>query len=293
MSESSLSSAPNSLLNSPPPPSELDLPPLPPTPFVQPEGLESFLSQPTIRNRNHKPPKLPESTSELFSAGLLSRTILDTNPPTFQVRCKQPGCNYAPKPQLLSFRQTSNYWTHYLYSHPVIASLYKSGTNSEASSSKAYSHTSDIARLFIPRISKPITNTNTTTNNHTYRALLLDFVVSNNLSLRIVDSLSMKRLINFCNPSIDTISTTTLTRDLDKTFLTAQNTLKVELQDHVKGGGRISITTDAWSARNYKEFIAITGHWIDKSWKQRSQLLDIIYLEVSSIVLILKLFTNI
>jgi hypothetical protein len=176
-------------LNSLLPPSELDLPPFLPTPFVQPEGLESFLSQPTICNRNYKPPKLPESTSELFSASLLSCTILDTNLSTFQVRYKQPGYNYIPKPQLLFFRQISNYWIYYLYSYPVIASLYKSGTNSEVLSSKASSYTSNIARLFIPRISKPITNTDTAVNNYIYRALFLDFVVSNNLLLYIVDLL--------------------------------------------------------------------------------------------------------
>src|SRR5271167_4325797 len=95
---------------SPPPQSEPSLPPLPPTPFVQPPGLQSFLSRP-----NRKKPQLPESASDLFTAGLCSRTLLDTNPPTIQVRCLQPGCTYAPKPQPVSFKQTSNYWTHYAY----------------------------------------------------------------------------------------------------------------------------------------------------------------------------------
>ena len=112
-----------------------------------------------------------------------------------------------------------------------------------------------------------------------FRALLLDFVVSNNLALRIVDSQSHCRLIQHCNASVISISKQTLIRDLDKTFLSAQNTLKVELQEHVKVGGRISITTDAWTATNSKEFIAVTGHWINKDWKQRSQLLDIVYLK--------------
>jgi hypothetical protein len=81
-----------------------------------------------------------------------------------------------------------------------------------------------------------------------------------------------------------TISTSTLNWDLDQTFIVAQNALKAELQEHIKGGGRISITTDGWSAWNYKDFIAVTGHWINKDWKQRSQLLDIVPLEVSYIV---------
>jgi hypothetical protein len=96
-----------------------------------------------------------------------------------------------------------------------------------------------------------------------------------------VDSQSHRRLIQHCNISILTISTSTLNRDLDKTFLVAQNALKSEIQEHVKGGGRISITIDAWSATNFKEFIAVTGHWINKDWKQKSQLLDIVYVVVS------------
>jgi hypothetical protein len=72
-----------------------------------------------------------------------------------------------------------------------------------------------------------------------------------------------------------------LNQDLEQTFIVAQNTLKAELQEHIKGGGRILVITDGWTAWNYKEFIAVTGHWINKDWKQRSQLLDIVHLEVS------------
>ena len=102
MSDSSLSSAPNSPL----PPSEPSLPALPPTPFVQPTGLQSFLALPV---RSCKTPQMPESTSELFTTGLCSCTLLDTDPPTIQIRCLQLGCSYTPKPQLVSFKQTKNY----------------------------------------------------------------------------------------------------------------------------------------------------------------------------------------
>jgi hypothetical protein len=70
-----------------------------------------------------------------------------------------------------------------------------------------------------------------------YQALLLDFVVSNNLALRVVDSLSHRRLIQHCNALVISISKQTLVQDLDKTFLSAQNTLKVKLQTHVKLSG--------------------------------------------------------
>ena len=74
-------------------------------------------------------------------------------------------------------------------------------------------------------------------------------------------------------------NTSTLNRDLDQTFLLAQNTLKTKMCEHVKAGGRVSITTDAWSAWNYKEFIVVTGHWISKDWQQRSQLFNIVHLK--------------
>ncbi|KFY91815.1 hypothetical protein V500_04456, partial [Pseudogymnoascus sp. VKM F-4518 (FW-2643)] len=44
-------------------------------------------------------------------------------------------------------------------------------------------------------------------------------------------------------------------------------------------GGRISITTDAWSARNYIDYAAITAHWINDKWQQKSKVLDVIHLQ--------------
>ena len=92
MSQSSLSSLP----------SGLSLPILPPAPFVQPSGLH------TLQYRKKKP-ELPSIDSTLFSSNLFSRTLLDTIPPTVQLNCLQLGCIYAPKPQLVSHKQTSNY----------------------------------------------------------------------------------------------------------------------------------------------------------------------------------------
>jgi hypothetical protein len=264
MSDSSLS---------PPPASELGLPVMPQTPFVPPLGMH-----PPLGLRRNARPHLPKSDSILFTAGLYSRTLLETTPATVQFRCLQPQCTYTPKPQLLDYSITSNYWTHLKHSHPKVFALYKGSALDQGSQSS--SHASNVVALFTPRLSKSFTPA-TEAFQTKYRALLLDFVVSNNLALRIADSPAYRRLIQHCNASVITISTSTLNRDLDKTFLSAQNTLKEELHKHVQAGGRISITTDAWTASNSKEFIAVTGHWINSDWKQRSQLLDVVYLVVS------------
>ena len=55
--------------------------------------------------------------------------------------------------------------------------------------------------------------------------------------------------------------------------------MQIELHAHIINGGRISITTDAWSARNYTEYAAVTGHWINEKWQQRSALLDVVHLQ--------------
>jgi hypothetical protein len=126
----------------PPPMSELSLPALPPMPFIQPPGLQ------TLRYPKKKP-ELPEADSVLFTAGLFSRTLLDTSPATVQLNCLQPGCSYAPKPQPLSYKQTSNYWTHYYHTHLEISARYNL-KHKGIPSSQASSHASDVAMLFMP-----------------------------------------------------------------------------------------------------------------------------------------------
>jgi hypothetical protein len=55
--------------------------------------------------------------------------------------------------------------------------------------------------------------------------------------------------------------------------------LQIELQAHVAKGGRLSLTTDSWSAMNGAEHAAITGHWINEEWVHRHCVLDIIHLK--------------
>jgi hypothetical protein len=202
MSDSSLSEAP---------PSELSLPVLPPTPFVPPQGLQLRCIPLS------KTPELSKSDSILFSASLFSRTVLDTTPITIQLCCLQLLCKYTPKPQPLNFTITSNYWTHYKHSHPEIFALYNLKSAKESSSQAS---SSSASTFFMPQLSKPNT-TPTEVFQAKYRALLLNFVVSNNLTLQVVDSQLHCRLIQDCNASILTISTLTLNRDLKKTFLAA------------------------------------------------------------------------
>jgi len=75
------------------------------------------------------------------------------------------------------------------------------------------------------------------------------------------------------------ISRRSLGRDLAQVFNNARESLKIKLQHHIQDGSRLSITTDTWSARNYREFTTVTGHWIDKNWIHQSTVLDLMELK--------------
>jgi hypothetical protein len=61
-------------------------------------------------------------------------------------------------------------------------------------------------------------------------------------------------------------------------FNAGRELLILKLAKHIEFGGRICVTTDTWTARNYKSFTAVTGHWINSDWAHNSELLDIIEL---------------
>ena len=47
-------------------------------------------------------PQLPNTQSPLFLKNVFSRRLLSTSPVTMKIVCMQDGCNYKPKPKLLS-----------------------------------------------------------------------------------------------------------------------------------------------------------------------------------------------
>jgi hypothetical protein len=245
---------------------EPTLPPLPPLPTpILPPNVPPLRLQPPG-------PMLPPTTSILFTKQLYSRSILEGNPPLLKITCLQPSCRYSPTPQPLSQSSTGNLWKHYTQKHPTVAYTMKSDKNTPSSPSSSMSSFFEPRNLQIQpaRASKDVAK---------YREILLSFVVSNNLSLRLVESYSFRQLVQFLNPTTLSVSSRTLHRELQRQFVRHRGILQIELHSHIKNGGRISITTDAWSARNYTDYAAVTGHWINDKWQQRSALLDVVHLQ--------------
>ena len=65
---------------------------------------------------------------------------------------------------------------------------------------------------------------------------------------------------------------------MSQIFQKERESLEVKLLKYIENGGRISLTIDTWSARNYHNFSAVTGHWIDDNWQHNSTTLDCIEL---------------
>jgi hypothetical protein len=221
MSDSSLSDIPTELkgYNSYDTYNEPSLPTLPPTPIHIQQDIN-----PT-RLRLQPPGRmLPPTSSVLFTKLLYSRLILDSNPPTVKMTCLQPDCGYSPTPQLLSQTSTGNLWKHYTQKHPTVAYTTKGHKITPSSPS------SSASSFFEPRNQQVQPTQAQASNSRTkYRELLLSFVVSNNLSLRLIESYSFHQLVQFLSPSTLSISSRTLHRELQRQFSYHRGLLQLEL----------------------------------------------------------------
>lgn len=218
------------------------------------------------------PPPLP-TTNNFFFKGLHPKFIREVNYADHSkmwVTCGTPGCTtFKRKSTNRKIDGTNLYKTHYLTHHKGVPTSVEEENEMLAAGKKA--------TYFVP---KPGHSSKQSRGQYktTYRSKLLAFIVKNNLSFQLVEQDEFMELIRHLNPIAPTISKTTLVRDLKKEFKNGQNILKEELAQYVKIGGRFSLTTDCWTASNYKEFAAITIHWVTPDWEQKSQVLDIVEL---------------
>lgn len=85
-----------------------------------------------------------------------------------------------------------------------------------------------------------------------------------------------KELLNTLNPDAKIVSDKTIRADLLKEYEKKFNDLKHEI---IEIPGKISITLDGWTSKNFLAFVAIRGHWLDKDWNYQSKLFDFAYVE--------------
>jgi hypothetical protein len=160
------------------------LPALPLPGFSLPSSLPSSLPRSACR--------LPPTTAYIFTHNLFSCTILDSTPPTVQIRCLQTNCNYMPKPVTLKVETTGNLIRHYKKHHLTIPT---------STHSPIQLPSSDSSSFFLPRLCRPVPIPGLEPIDQVeYRRLLMDFIVANNLALSLVDSPEYQNLVEFLNP---------------------------------------------------------------------------------------------
>jgi hypothetical protein len=222
---------------------------------------------PPLQSRPHKSIPLPPTNAYIFKKHLFERHIIPEDNSNMRVTCTQPNCDYD-QVYARKIEGTGNFTRHYAAKHPEIPYSEKTERAQKGTDSKA------LKGFFTPRETKQSFES----RDDKFKTLLLSFFVKNNLSFRVVDQQSFKDLIeHLCELKLP--SSRTLVRRLKKTFEKARSELKVELLIHVQSGGRISLTLDCWGARNLKDFMAITAHWINEKWEHKSCILDVIYME--------------
>lgn len=83
-------------------------------------------------------------------------------------------------------------------------------------------------------------------------------------------------MIKTLNPKAKIISDKTVHADLMAAFDVEFNSVKEEVNSVP---GKISITMDLWTSKNFLSFMAIRAHWLDDDWHYQSKLLDFLYVE--------------
>jgi len=88
-------------------------------------------------------------------------------------------------------------------------------------------------------------------------------VVETNTAFRMVEVVSFRNLMRYCNSQVPIVSHSMLYRDIHK--LLSHCLFKEvcqRLQLHIAEGTRINLTLDAWTSSNKLTFLAITAHWM-------------------------------
>lgn len=112
-----------------------------------------------------------------------------------------------------------------------------------------------------------------------FQKLLTNFVLENNISFRVVESDSFRKLINGCssqNSSFKIPCQTTLREWIRKEYEKEKAEIKKELQETP---GKVNFIIDGWSSKNHHAFQGVVATWIDANWILNTCLLDMTILK--------------
>jgi hypothetical protein len=134
--------------------------------------------------------KIPKTNAYIFTAGLFTRTKLATSPASVEYVCTQPTCSYKATVLSAKVLSTGNLLKHYHSRHKDIPTNYKDAKDRSAAFAVAKPK-EDFFRTY-----------NTGLSSEKARKLLLNLIISNNLKLGLVESLSFRAFVAAHNPYV-------------------------------------------------------------------------------------------
>lgn len=106
--------------------------------------------------------------------------------------------------------------------------------------------------------------------NEEFQNKLLKFILNSDLPFSIVNSPNFRELILYLKDEVKILSRQTIRRNFTTLFNDEILILKERL---VKNNSRFALTLDEWKAGNNKDFLAITLHFVNKTFKLENYLI--------------------
>lgn len=161
-------------------------------------------------------------------------------------------CNYCDT-SYTNVSGTSNLWRHYNNTHK-----YSRFSQTTLSSGGTLSHPTPLS----------------VEENESVTKLLMAAIIDASLALSFVENSFFSKFVAKLNPRYKIPSRRVLTSRIKSEYHMELDSMKPYLQESICG--KVSLTTDAWSSRIFRSYMAITTHWIDVDWNLKSTLLNFV-----------------
>ncbi|KAG6430044.1 hypothetical protein SASPL_108103 [Salvia splendens] len=110
------------------------------------------------------------------------------------------------------------------------------------------------------------------------RLALCEMIILDEQPFRMVEYEGFRRFCKTSIPQLQLPSRQTIRTDCVKLFLERKHGLAKYFKK--EGMGRVSITSDCWTAVNNSNFICVTAHFIDKEWRLHKRIISFSLIEI-------------
>jgi hypothetical protein len=93
-------------------------------------------------------------------------------------------------------------------------------------------------------------------------------IIVDEMPFSTVDRMGFKKLCKVLESRFKLPSRYTLMKDCVKLYMQTKDTMKIKFS---KTGQRVCLTTDTWTSIQNMNYMCITGHSIDPSWKYQKK----------------------